>query len=122
MAGIVVAKEAKRGKDLNWKLVGFVDDDPKKLGTMIHGIRVIGKTADIPMLVREHAVDRVIITIANASSKSIRRIVEICEATPVPAKIVPGMFEILDDKVTISKLRDVRIDDLLGREVVNFDD
>lgn len=120
MAGVMVAKEAKKGKNLNWRVVGFIDDDPKKLKTSIHGLNVLGRTADIPMLVGKCGVDRVIITIANASSKDIRRIVETCEAVPVPVKIIPAMFEILDDRVSINRLRDVAIDDLLGREVVNF--
>jgi FlaA1/EpsC-like NDP-sugar epimerase len=121
LAGIMVAREARKEKNLNWNLVGFVDDDPKKLNTTIHGIKVIGDTPDIPLLVRARSVDRVIITIANATSKEIRRIVEICEAVPVPVKIVPAMCEILGDRVTIKKLRDVAIDDLLGREAVKFD-
>ena len=120
MAGILVAKEARKRKNLNWKVIGFVDDDPHKLNTMIHGVEVVGKTSDIPKLAQERGVDRVIITIANASSKNIRRIVETCEAIPIPVKIVPGMFEILDDTVGITKLRDVNIADLLGREVADF--
>lgn len=120
MAGIMVAKEAKRQKNLNWEVIGFVDDDPHKRNNMIHGIEVIGGTTDIPRLAKEKGVDRVIITIANASSKDIRRIVETCEAIPIPVKIVPGMFEILDDKVGITKLRDVDIVDLLGRAVTDF--
>ncbi|MCZ6674435.1 MAG: nucleoside-diphosphate sugar epimerase/dehydratase [Verrucomicrobia bacterium] len=118
--GIMVAKEARKKKNLNWDVVGFVDDNPEKLNTTIHGTNVIGKTADIPALVQTRGVDRVIIAIANASSKDIRRIVETCEAMPIPVKIVPGLFEILDDKVSIKKLRDVNIDDLLGREVTDF--
>ncbi|MGI8785222.1 MAG: polysaccharide biosynthesis protein [Acidobacteriota bacterium] len=122
MAGILVAREVRKKKNLNWGLIGFVDDDPEKLDTKIHGVPVIGTTREIPALVRRYGVDRVIITIANASSRDIRRIVEICEAVPVPVKIVPGMFEILNEKVTIQKLRDVAIDDLLGREVVSFEE
>ena len=121
MAGILVAKEARKRKNFNWKVIGFVDDDPHKLNTMIHGVEVIGRTADIPRLAQENGLDRVIITIANASSKDIRRIVETCEAIPIPVKIVPGMFEILDDKVGITTLRDVNIVDLLGREVTDFE-
>lgn len=120
MTGILVAKEARKQKNLNWNVVGFVDDDPHKLNTMIHGLKVIGQTSDIPNLAQKHSLDRVIITISNASSKDIRRIVETCEAIPIPVKIVPSMFEILDDKVEIKKLRDVNIVDLLGREVADF--
>ena len=72
-------------------------------------------------LSKKRAIDEAIITIANASSKDIRRIVDICESTKIKVKIVPGLFEILDDRIRITKIREINIDDLLGRNVINLE-
>jgi FlaA1/EpsC-like NDP-sugar epimerase len=119
-AGNMVCKELKQRTDLGIDVVGFIDDDPKKLYTIIQGIKVLGNTAQVPDIVKKLNVEEAIITIANASSKDIRRIIGVCERTKIKAKIVPGLFEILDDKVRVSKIREINIDDLLGRSVVNF--
>ena len=89
---------------------------------MIQGVKVIGMTRDIPRLVPELGIDHVVITIAQASRKDIRRIMEICESVPVKAQIIPGLYEILSGSVEISAMRDVEIEDLLGREPVQLDE
>ena len=116
-AGNAVLKELKQRADLGMFVVGFVDDDPKKKGTNIQGVRVLGDTSLIPEIAAARAVSEAIITIANASSKDLRRIVEICEGPGLKVKIVPGLFEMLDEKTKITKVREVNIDDLLGRSV-----
>ncbi len=120
-AGVMVVKEIFGRGDMNLRVVGFVDDDPEKLGSTIQGLRVLGTTGDIPQLVREHGVDHVVITIADTARISIRRIVEICEQIPIKVRIVPGLFEILQGNVGISRIRDVEIEDLLGRAPVQLD-
>jgi FlaA1/EpsC-like NDP-sugar epimerase len=116
-AGNLVLKELKQRSDLGMKVVGFIDDDPKKLKKNIQGVPVLGDTSRIPEVVKAHGVHEAIITIANASSKDLRRIVSICQEAGLKVKIVPGLFEMLDEKVTITKVREVNIDDLLGRSV-----
>ena len=116
-AGNLILKELKQRVDLGMRVVGFVDDDPDKTGKSIQGVRVLGDTVHVPEIARTHAVDEAIITIANASSKDIRRIVDICQGAGLRVKIVPGLFEMLDEKVKITKVREVNIDDLLGRSV-----
>ncbi len=101
---------------------GFVDDDPEKQGSVIQGVKVIGTTRDLPRLVPELGIDHVVITIAQASRTDIRRIVEICESVPVKAQIIPGLYEILSGTVEISRIRDVEIEDLLGRDPVTLDE
>ena len=108
--------------DMNLEIRGFVDDDPAKQGTVIQGVKVIGTTRDLPRLVPELDIDHVVITIAQASRTQIRRIVEICESVPVKAQIIPGLYEILSGAVEISRIRDVEIEDLLGREPVRLDE
>jgi len=119
-AGNMVIKELRQRTDLGIDVVGFIDDNPRKFKTVIQGIKVLGNTTQIPEIVKKLKIDEAIITIANASSKDIRRIVGVCEGTKIKVKIVPGLFEILDDKVRLSKIREINIDDLLGRSVVNF--
>ncbi len=116
-AGNRILKELKQRSDLAVHVVGFIDDEPAKLKMNIQGVRVLGDTSRIPEIAKSRSVHEAIITIANASSKDIRRIVEICQGAGLKVKIVPGLFEMLDDKVTITKVREVNIDDLLGRSV-----
>ena len=120
-AGNIVSKELKQRPDLGYKVVGYIDDDPKKYKTVTQGLKVLGNTAQLKDLAKTHKVDTVIITIANASSQDIRRITNICDQEHIKIKIVPGIFELLDDKIKINKIRDVNIDDLLGRSVVHFE-
>jgi len=120
-AGNIVVKELKQRTDLGIDVLGFIDDDPRKISTTIQGIKVIGNTAQIPEIVKRHKIEEAIITIANASSKDIRRIVGLCEGTKIKVKIVPGLFEMLDDKIKITKIREISIDDLLGRSEITFE-
>jgi FlaA1/EpsC-like NDP-sugar epimerase len=117
-AGVLAAREIVNRGDMDLEIAGFVDDDPLKQGTVIQGIKVIGTTGDVPRLVRELGIHHVVITIAQAARSDIRRIVEICESVPVKAQIIPGLYQILSGTVEISRIRDVEIEDLLGREPV----
>lgn len=117
-AGIMTAKEIARRRDLGMKLCGYVDDDSKKWNTVIHEIKVLGPTSELPALIRSEAINQVIIAMASAPRKTIRRIVDMCEQGNVLVKIIPGLFEILGDKVAIEELRPVGIEDLLGRDTV----
>ncbi len=121
-AGLLAAKEIQSRGDMNVKIVGFVDDAKTKQGTVIQGVRVIGTTHDLPRLVTEHHIDHVVITIVKASRTQIRRIVQICEQIPVKARIIPGLYEILSGDVEISRLQDLQIEDLLGRDQVHLDE
>jgi FlaA1/EpsC-like NDP-sugar epimerase len=120
-AGVLVAKEIAARPDLGIHPVGFVDDDPAKRGVEIHGLRVLGATDRLTALVERHEVKQAIITIANAPGRAIRRIREACEQAGVPAKIIPGIYEILDGRVNLARLREVSIEDLLRREVVELE-
>jgi FlaA1/EpsC-like NDP-sugar epimerase len=122
-AGVLAARElVTRRRDVAVEVVGFVDDDTTKLGAVIQGITVLGTTGDLPDLTKRFKIDHVIITIAKAEKGEIRRIVEICERIPVRTRIIPGLFDILDGRVSVSAIRDVEIEDLLGRESVRLDD
>jgi FlaA1/EpsC-like NDP-sugar epimerase len=121
-AGVLVAREIFARGDVDLEIKGFVDDDPKKRGAVINGVKVVGTTADLPRLVDELKIDHVVITIANASGQQIRPMVEVCERIPVRVRIIPGLLEILEGKVEVSRIRDLQIEDLLGREPVILDE
>src|SRR6266404_5904769 len=121
-AGSLAAKEIEARRDLDLEIKGFVDDDRTKLGrSVIQGRRVLGTTQDLPRLVHTHGINHVVITIAHASRHQIHRIVQICESIPVKVRIIPELYEIIEGRVEISRIRDVEIEDLLGREPVQLD-
>jgi FlaA1/EpsC-like NDP-sugar epimerase len=120
-AGNQVAKEIEIRPDLGYEVVGFIDDDPKKFKSVLQGKKVLGNTSQIPSFAKKLNVKEAIITMANASSKDIRRIVNICEEVKLKVKIIPGLFEMLDEHVKISKIREININDLLGRDIVAFE-
>jgi FlaA1/EpsC-like NDP-sugar epimerase len=118
----MAAKEIEARGDLDLKIKGFVDDDRSKLGrSVVLGHKILGSTDDLPHLVSSLKIDHVIITIAHASRHQIHRIVKICEEIPVKVRIIPEMYEIIEGRVEISRIRDVQIEDLLGREPVELD-
>ncbi|MBA7536448.1 hypothetical protein ES705_28712 [subsurface metagenome] len=119
-AGNIVAKELKQRPDLGMKIVGFVDD-PKKFNSVLQGYKVLGNTSRLSEIVSEHKIDEVIITIASASSKNIRQSVNLRESAGIKAKIIPRLCEILGNQIKISKIREVNIDDLLGRSIIAFE-
>jgi FlaA1/EpsC-like NDP-sugar epimerase len=120
-AGVLAAKEIEGRGDLELEIRGFIDDDPMKLGRSVQGRNVLGTTQDLPRLVRALRIDHVVLTIAQASRQDINRIVKLCEQIPVKVRIIPGLYEILEGRVEISRIRDVQIEDLLGREPVQLD-
>jgi FlaA1/EpsC-like NDP-sugar epimerase len=117
-AGALVAREIAQRGDLGIKAVGFLDDDATKTGLVIHGVRVLGATDQLARFAKEHRADQALITIASARGDAIRRIVHLCEEAEIPVRIIPGIFEILDGKVNLSRIREVSIEDLLGREPI----
>jgi len=121
-AGVLAVREIQGRGDLDLLPLGFVDDDPRKEGSVIQGLEVLGPLADIPRLASELEIDRVVITIAEAGADAVRRIFGLCDRVGLRVQIIPGLYEILDGRVSISRFRDVQIEDLLGREPVRLDE
>ena len=119
-AGVLAMREIQGRGDLGLDVVGFVDDDPLKQTMIIQGARVLGATRDLPRLVREHRVQQVVITIADTPREELQRIVGLCERVGIRVRTIPGLFELLQGKVEISRLRDVEIEDLLDRPPVDL--
>ena len=120
-AGVLAVREIVGRGDMDIEPIGFVDDDPLKQGTVIHGLRVLGTTHDIPELARRMPIDHVILTIAETAPQSLQRIVEICERERLKVRSIPGLYELLQGKVAFSRFRDVDLNDLLGRDPVKLD-
>lgn len=120
-AGVLASRELLNRGDVNLYVAGFVDDDYAKQRSVINKIRVVGTTSDLPRLVRHLEIDHVIITMAQASRQNIQRITKICDEIPVKVRIIPGLYELLDGRVEINLIRDVQIEDLLGRDPVELD-
>lgn len=119
--GMMAAREIQTNPSSSIDIRGFVDDDPNKRGSVIQGIRVLGGTQDLPRLVAAEGIDHVVVTVEKLSRQQFQRIRDVCEAIPVKVRIAPSMAEVLDGRVTVSRIRDVQVDDLLGREPVDLD-
>lgn len=120
-AGAMLIKEIKKHSELNYDIVGLVDDDSTKVSRTINGVKVLGTSKDIPVIYKRNKVEEIILAIPSADNEVQKNILKICKETKCKLKTVPGIYEILDGKVNISKIREVNIEDLLGREPVKLD-
>jgi len=120
-AGVAAAREIAQHPEIGMIMVGFVDDDPLKVGTTVQGYKVLGNTASLGKVVAQHHVDQAVITIASATGSAIRRIVGLCEEIDLTVRIVPGIHELLEGRINLSRIREVAIEDLLRREAVELD-
>jgi len=120
--GSTLAKEMSGRRYAELEIRGFVDDDAAKKGGSVNRIKVLGSTRDLPKLVSELDIEQVVIAIDQAQGKEIRRIMDVCAAIPVKARIVPSLNELAHGHVSVSRIRDVQIEDLLGREPVELED
>jgi FlaA1/EpsC-like NDP-sugar epimerase len=122
-AGSAIGRDMLINKHSRYFPVGYIDDDVSKRGLSIQGIKVLGTRNDIPTLLKANAVDEVLIAIPSFRSKDIRAVMEIIRNAGGPAKvkILPGILELVDGSVTLSDIKEVRVEDLLGREKVEID-
>lgn len=106
----------------DWHVVGMLDDDPRKLDTRLHGVRVLGTIDDLPYWVHKLNVGHVIIAMPSLSHRAHRHILEMCSEMSVKAMIIPSYQDLINGKTTVSQIREIQLDDLLGREPVVLDD
>ncbi|HKF26191.1 MAG TPA: nucleoside-diphosphate sugar epimerase/dehydratase [Candidatus Acidoferrum sp.] len=115
-AGMMLRREIENNPVFD--VVGFIDDDPDKVGSVISDTLVLGRGDDLESLVREWRVDEVIITMATASRSTLAQALAKCRRSRIPAKIIPSLREILGGQVQISDLRDTKVEEVLGRESI----
>ncbi len=120
-AGEMLVRDLIKEREKQYNPVGFVDDNPRRKGHEIHGVRVLGSTRQLPALVQEHAADIIILAIPNATAAQMRRIVRHCSRAGVPFRTLPRLQDFVSGRSTLQELREVSIDDLLGREPVVLD-
>ncbi len=120
-AGVIAARELKNHNFREGRPVGFIDDSAKKQKLHLMGIPVLGTRRDIPRIVKGYNIDEVIIAMPSASGETIRAIVKICEKTGVDLKIMPGVFNVMSGSVDTTAIRQVQVEDLLGRDPVAVD-
>ncbi len=120
-AGEKLAREITGNKRLKYRLVGFIDDDPRKKGLHIHGIPVLGTTESIKKTAFESSVDEAVIAIPSASGTDIKRILALCEEANLKTRTIPGLGELFGDAISVKKIRDISFNDILRREPVDLD-
>jgi FlaA1/EpsC-like NDP-sugar epimerase len=120
-AGAIIVKEMKTHPELKSIPVAIIDDDIYKLGKKINGVSILGQRKDILKVVEKRQIDEIIIATPSASNKDINEIFSECSKTQCKVKILPSVSQLIDESVVMQKVRDVNIEDLLGREPINLD-
>lgn len=120
-AGVMAARELKNRNFREGRPIAFIDDALKKQRLQLLGIPVLGTTQDIPRVVKNHNIDEIVIAMPSATGDVLREIVQICKKTAADLKIMPGVFNVLSGTVDAKEIRQVQVEDLLGREPVSVD-
>jgi FlaA1/EpsC-like NDP-sugar epimerase len=121
-AGALISKELQNSRFLsNSKIVCIIDDDYKKVGKYFRGVQITGGRSSILDGVAKYKVDEIIIAMPSASNKKVKEILDICKETGCKLRILPGMYQLINGEVNVSKLREVQIEDLLGRDPISVD-
>jgi FlaA1/EpsC-like NDP-sugar epimerase len=120
-AGEGLLREIHRMPVMQYETIGFIDDDPVKQGINIHGIPVLGTVPELPRICKERNIEEIAIAIPSATRQQLRRVIQVCEGAQIRFRTVPSITDIASGRLRVSEIRDVDINDLLGREVVQLD-
>lgn len=120
--GEKIYREIHDNERLAYKVVGFIDDEPQKIGRQIHSTSIFGPISAIKQIASQLKADEVLIAIPSASAVQMRTIVSHCKESGLRFKTLPGMGELINGKVSVKAIRDIAYRDLLGREVINLDE
>jgi FlaA1/EpsC-like NDP-sugar epimerase len=119
-AGALVVREMLKNPQLNMIPAGFLDDDPAKQRHQIHNVPVVGRLSDLGRVIDNKRIDEVVIAIPSAAGRVVRMVTDVCRLKGVPFHTMPGLYELIGGKVSVSLLREVDITDLLRREPVQI--
>ena len=120
-AGSIIIRELKFSNHLNRRVVCVIDDNPSKKGKYLQGIPVVGNKDTIIQNAKKYKVDEIVLAMPSADKKATKEILRICSETGCKLKVLPGMYQFITEEVSVSKLREVSIEDLLGRDTVKID-
>ncbi len=121
-AGVALLREIRANPKLSYRICGFVDDDDRKTRLVIQGARVLGTGANLAKLVIRHRVELVLIAVPTASGGEVTRILRLCQEAGVAYKTVPGLGEIIEGNSLAHQIREVAVEDLLGRKPVRLNE
>ncbi len=121
-AGISLLKEIRNNSKLPYHVLGFVDDNPGKKGLRVSGITVFGGGNEVESLVRKHGVKTILIAIPSATGAAVTRILELCHSAGAECKTVPGLAEIIENHGLVGQIREVAVEDLLGRTPIRLEE
>ncbi|MEW6250417.1 MAG: polysaccharide biosynthesis protein, partial [Planctomycetota bacterium] len=121
-AGENVVREIQRMPVERYRVVGFLDDDESKWGAQIHGVEVLGTIANVKKICAEHDVDEILIAIPSARRERLRKVVELCQGTNLRFKTLPALEDLIAGRASVKEIRDVDINDVLGRAPVRLDE
>ena len=117
-AGQILIRELRNSANTQMKVCCVIDDNPVKLGKQIEGVEIVGNRHDIVNMAKKHDITRIVYSIPSASPEDRKQILNLCKETNCRLQTIPGMSQILNDEVSITRLRDVEVTDLLGRDQV----
>src|SRR4051794_954411 len=120
-AGTMIARQLLKNKEVDIMPIGFIDDDPRKLNLDILGIPVVGQVSEIEEKVKELQIENIVIAIPSLKKQDMKKIYEECAKTKAKTKIMPMIEDLVTGKISVSQIRDVQVEDLLGREPVELD-
>jgi FlaA1/EpsC-like NDP-sugar epimerase len=120
-AGVTLLREIHQNPALSYQIVGFIDDDPAKAGRFIHGTKVLGNGAAMPSLVASQAIETVLIALPSATGAQMTKVLNHCHEAGVSYKTVPGLAEVIEGNGLATQIRDVAVEDLLGRTPVRLE-
>ena len=121
-AGALIVRELQKASPINLTPIGFLDDDPAKQNHVINGVKVLGVVNDLATAIDIHRVDEVIIAIPSAPGRLVRMVNDVCRLKGIPSRAMPGIYELIGGKVSVNRLREVDITDLLRREPIRVND
>ena len=120
-AGNMIIREMIANENLHKTICCVIDDDPMKIGNYIQGVHIVGDSSKITHFVEKFAITEIVIAIPSADKAEISRIIDICKETGCALKILPGICQMVEGEAALSKLRNVEVEDLLGREPIKVD-
>lgn len=119
-AGAMIIKEFQNSRYLDQKVCCVIDDNAAKHGKYLRGVKIMGGRDDIRYLAHELEIDEIVVAMPSASQKDVKEILQICQETECELRVLPGLYQMINGEVSVSKLRKVEIEDLLGREPIKL--